>query len=98
MLTFSIASHSNPSAEPYQVQYNGVWYCPCKGFGYRRTCSHIKAAQALYDAQLAQLSAASQSCPEAAGHCSICGAELVGTHHKLSHCPSCYRQMTLHSS
>jgi len=36
------------SSSIYRVTFsNGTWYCPCKGFKFRKTCSHVKQAVSL---------------------------------------------------
>lgn len=97
MLQFSIKSHTNPAAEPYNVQYNPQtqsWYCPCKGFGYRRQCSHIVEAVLLLAIQVKQSQSEAHVVDEL-NHCTSCGAVLSGTHAFLSTCTTCYRRATL---
>ena len=43
--TFIIPSNSEVS-KVYEVTFGrGEWYCPCKGFGYRRHCTHVDQAK-----------------------------------------------------
>lgn len=97
-LTVKIASHSEAN-KSYTVTFpvNAEPYCECKGYGYRKTCSHIKeAADMLLDQFIKQQS---QLPPGAMNHthdlqhfCLTCGAPLTGTHAMLDKCAACYRK------
>lgn len=97
-LTFSIKSHSSPG-QSYKVSldtFSGTWYCPCKGYGYRRTCSHIKEAIAQLDKQTEQLVANLEVSTKLlqTNHCKQCGVALSGTHAFLDQCAACIRATT----
>lgn len=104
MPTLTIKSHTNPD-QSYLVtlplQPDQLPSCTCKGYGYRRTCSHIKEAIVQLDEQLQQVIASADAREEYFGVqpvCRSCGAPLTGTHHKLDKCPACYRRATFAKS
>lgn len=73
-------------------------YCNCKGFGYRRTCSHIKEAANSLLGQLIkdQLAEGARLHPATTSYCTTCGAKLTSTHaaSPVSKCTACYRAET----
>ena len=88
---YTIKSHTDPTVS-YTVTFpdTGEPYCTCKGYGYRRTCSHIKEAQTLMDIEIACRTQASH--PLLQNYCATCNAPLTGTHAMLDKCANCYRQ------
>lgn len=98
-LTVKVASHSE-KGKSYIVTFpvNGQPYCECKGYGYRKTCSHIKeAADKLLDQFIKQgMVPASKHEQIAQGlaimHCMSCDEPLLGTHAFLDKCAACYRK------
>ena len=93
-ITVKIASHTNPN-HSYTVTFpvNAEPYCECKGFGYRKTCSHIKEAA---DKLLEQFVQREFSKPALDRQlvCLTCGVPLSGTHAFLDKCAACYRKET----
>lgn len=92
-----VPSHSQPNTS-YTVVFPTIEqpYCNCKGFGYRRTCSHIQeAANSLLNLvlkeQLAQAAANEQPT------CTTCGQPITTSTHAaspVSKCMACYRAET----
>lgn len=112
-MQLQIKSHTNPNVT-YTVTFpdSGPPYCTCKGYGYRRTCSHIKEAIEQLDEQLKIDLVAADAKEEyfgvrpkldgtldAAILCPTCGhVTLMGTHHRLDKCAACYREATFAKS
>lgn len=46
-LQFSTVINSNSNSEKYKVVYDRYWSCECKGYLYRKNCSHIEKAKEL---------------------------------------------------
>lgn len=102
-LTVSVQSHSDPRVK-YTVTFPVTEqpYCTCKGYGYRRSCSHItEAANILLDEFLKQQHElpvpALNNASQLQHYCTGCGTPLVGTHALLTQCAACYRHDTLGS-
>lgn len=93
-ITVTIKSHSVKN-KSYTVVFptNEQPYCQCKGYLYRRTCSHIKQAadQLLGQIIKEQLAIPPHTRPSV---CLTCAAPLSGTHAYLSKCAACYRAQT----
>jgi hypothetical protein len=103
MLTFTIKSHTDPTTT-YTVTFpdeaGASPYCTCKGYGYRRMCSHITEATKQLDASVERMRDSLVGALQAVtGNraCRMCGAPLTGTHHKLDKCAACYREATFAS-
>lgn len=92
MYTITVTSHTNPNTS-YVVTFPDdpatPAYCTCKGYGYRRTCSHLKEATLKLDEQLQLAIASAQPNSGPNRQCMQCGATLSGTHHKLDKCAAC---------
>lgn len=70
--------------------------CTCVGYGYRRTCSHIKEVLTkLNNLLLDDLYTLRDHAPTP-HTCQSCGTILTGTHHNLALCPACTRKEALH--
>lgn len=96
-MQLTIKSHTDPNTE-YLVTFpddtNGVTqaHCTCKGYGYRRTCSHITEARAQLEKLVVNAVAMLPGMAAKLRHCLTCSTPLVGTHAMLDKCAACYRK------
>lgn len=99
---YEVDSHTTKGTTYTVTLYPSGATCPCKGFGYRRECSHTKEvftalkANTPLDELVATHDALTSPTAPQMPRCANCDAPLSATHATLGVCPACLRREALH--
>lgn len=102
MSEHTVQSHTDPT-KTYTVTIpdnllhtNEEPSCTCVGYGYRRTCSHIKEVLTKLNNMLLDDLYTLRDHAPTTHNCTVCGTQLTGAHTFTGKCPSCTRKEALH--
>jgi hypothetical protein len=91
---FEVPSHTDPHTTYTVLLGATASSCTCKGYGYRRTCSHIDEVRKWLSDILSQ--PIPPPTPDPRRYCNTCAKPLPATHVASGLCPSCLSYQTLH--